>query len=678
MPAALTILAGVCCLGASVPIALVWRAPVVRAIVVGIAGYACLTLSFHVLAVLAALTEGPAVTPGSLAITTALLCAASWGLAARRLRRHRDPHPEEPHSTSKRRLFARLGRADSLLIVVLAVVLVALLTNAVASGLSAPPRGWDVLAYHLPRAVSWLHNGDLGAYGPEAAFYPGNAELLLLMGLFTGTDRFTPLMQAPFLVLAAFALFSLARTVGARRWSSVLATLVFVASPMVFFNCTVAKNDLVVAALTLAGMLFLLRALEPQGESDVRTWDISLAGLSLGLAAGTKYTALPFVAAVAVAAVALMLVRGARYSASSAGHPNRHETGRMLAVFVASLALPCAFWYVRNLLVTGSPVAPLLLSQGIALPESWTQQQFQFVPSAAHWWIQPLIDRQSTTYTGSAGFGAAFGMLFLPAVVVCLESVFDKGVAPARVWKRGSLLAAIAVGIAAWWFGGFHLPRYLLPMCALACVPVALLFERVKRRARAALLCLAVVALCFSTAETMRIVYRDRDLTWSHLRGVDRKDFYRIPEMIEELPEGTRIMLLRVFEEDFYFATFRYPLVGNLPGNNVVMDTDVEFRVKLAQMEPSAAHRLLVGAGVEYVFMRVFLDEPFTTWFDERPGLYEPVYTDFSEAHDWYHVPEGSRVMTRVYRVITGSATAAAGQAPGDREEVARTPRVQP
>jgi 4-amino-4-deoxy-L-arabinose transferase-like glycosyltransferase len=122
-----------------------------------------------------------------------------------------------------------------------------------------------VLTYHLPRAVSWLQHGNLGAYGPEAAFYPGNAELLILMGLFTGTDRLAPLIQAPFLALAGLALFALARTIGARRWSAAIASIVFVASPMAFFHSTVAKNDLIVAALVLSGVLFLLRSLEPDG-----------------------------------------------------------------------------------------------------------------------------------------------------------------------------------------------------------------------------------------------------------------------------------------------------------------------------------------------------------------------------------------------------------------------------
>jgi hypothetical protein len=82
------------------------------------------------------------------------------------------------------------------------------------------------------------------------------------------------------------------------------------------------------------------------------------------------------------------------------------------------------------------------------------------------------------------------------------------------------------------------------------------------------------------------------------------------------------------------------------------MDTDIEFGVRLADMEPEDAHRLFVEGGVDYVFMRVFLDEPFTTWFDEHPDLYEPVYRNLEGAYAWYHSPEGSRVMTRIYRVI--------------------------
>lgn len=652
MQTALTVLAGALCLGASVPIALMWRSPVVRAVVVGIVGYAFLTVAFHLLAVLAALVGGSPVTPGNLAIVAALIGAASWGSLVRRVARRHGSDCEASTCPSSVRPRARLSSSDSVSMIVLAVVLAALLVSAVASGLSAPPRGWDVLTYHMPRAVSWLQHGDLGTYGPEAAFYPGNAELLLLMGLFTGTDRLAPLIQAPFLALAALALFALARTIGARRWSAAVASLVFVASPMAFFHSTVAKNDLIVTALVLSGVLFLLRSLEPACKRNARTWEISLAGLSLGLAAGTKYTILPFVAALALIVVAIGLIRGARMPAPERGRHNRGETWRVVVAFSVCLALPSAFWYVRNLLVTGSPVAPFLLAESTALPKGWIEQQFQFVTSSVLWWAQPLIDRQGVTYTGSAGFGAAFGMFYLPAIVVCLENTVAKRAEPGLLKKRGALLVALALGVAAWWFGGHHLPRFLLPMVALACAPVALVLETVKRRARVVLLSLVVVALAFSTAETMRIVHRDGDLTWSNLGGVEREEFYRVPGVIEEFPSGTKIMLLRVFDEDFYFATFRYPLVGRLPGNDVVMDTDIEFQVKLADMEPAAAHRLFVETGVDYVFMRVFLDEPFTTWFDEHPDLYEPVYKNLEEAYAWYHSPEGSRVMTRIYRIV--------------------------
>ena len=629
-----------------------WRSSTIRALVVGIVGYTSLTVAFHILAVLAALTGGSLVTPGNLVIVTALLGAASWGVRVRRIARRRHSYTKEPAPSPKVRPHPRLSSADSVAVLVLAVVLAALLASAVASGLSAPPRGWDVLTYHLPRAVSWLQHGDLGAYGPEAAFYPGNAELLVLMGLFTGTDRLVPLIQAPFLVLAALALFALARTIGARRWSAAIASLVFVASPMAFFHSTVAKNDLIVAALALSGVLFLLRSLEPNGKRNIRTWEISLAGLSLGLTVGTKYTILPFVAVLTLIVLTLFLVRGVGLRSRAQGNRSRGDTARTISAFAVCLALPSAFWYVRNLLVTGSPVAPLLLAESAALPEGWIEQQFQFVTSAVQWWAQPLIDRQSGTYTGSAGFGAAFGMLYIPAIVIYLESVVAKGTAPKLRRKRGALLAAIVLGVAAWWFGGFHLPRYLLPMIALACAPLALLLETVKRRARVALLFLVVVALIFSTAETMRIVYRDGDLTWSNLGGVERKEFYRVPDVIEELPFSTKIMLLRVFDEDCYFGTFRYPLVGRLPGNDVVMEADIEFRASLSGMDPTDAHRLLVEARVDYVFMRVFLHGPFTTWFDDHPDLYEPVYGSLDETYDWYHVPEGSRVMTRIYKVI--------------------------
>jgi len=194
----------------------------------------------------------------------------------------------------------------------------------------------------------------------------------------------------------------------------------------------------------------------------------------------------------------------------------------------------------------------------------------------------------------------------------------------------------VVVGVVGWWFAKHHLPRFLLPVMALACAPVALLLDAVPKRprvARVALVVVAVVAIAGSAAETMRVVFRGDDITWSHMGGADRAEFYAMPEFVYELPPGTKVLLLAPTEED-YHQTFRYPLVGELPGNDVVMEGDVG--VLLDRRSPESVRRSMAGAGIEYVFLRTIGLKQFTTLFDSYPESFPKVYDDRRPSYPWY------------------------------------------
>lgn len=645
MDASLTLVSSLLFVATSIPVTLVWRSSTLRVIAAGVVSFAAAVATFHTLGLLSALTGRPLVGPSTVVLTAASLCTLSWIAHRSALRKRRGSfgasgagEPGRPPSTSGR---ARVPKSTLALL----IFGMATLACAVASALSAPPRGWDVLMYHLPRAVSWLQHGDLGAYGPAAAFYPGNAELVMLHVLQSGSDRLVPLVQVPFLVLSCLAVYEIARSIGARTWSAALAALVLAASPMAFFQSTISKNDLVVTAMIACSALFLLRSLGVEGRRDTRLKEIVLAGLSLGLAVGTKYSVLP-VAAVMAACVPLAHSRKGR----SGRRPSGVGAVTLTAAFAAAVLVPSLFWYLRNLIVAGNPLAPI---GSDALPQGWVRQQFQFVPATFYWWIQPLIDRQSGgTYTGSAGFGAVFGAVYLPSLAICAAAAVSKRASDEFRRRRGLLAILIAAGTAAWWAGGHHLPRYLLPVAALACATSALLFQNVRGRARGVLLALLAAALFFSSAETSRIVFAKNDVTCSYAGGVGRSEFYRMPRLLDAAPSGTRILLLRMVDDEYYFRTFRYPLAGRNRTNEVVMESDPAFGVDLAGLGPDAAHRVLVEKSIDYVFMRVFLNEPFRTWFDDRADLFEIVHDDTMPTYNWYRRSAGRLTLTRVYRVV--------------------------
>jgi hypothetical protein len=156
------------------------RGVATRLTILGVVGFALVVLPAQLVAVLAAATGRPLLTPWSLAVAVLALAGVAWGAG----RKWSAPVRDERDSEERPK---QLGMA-----VLLAGVLgLAFLANGAVVGLSGPPRGWDVMTYHLPRAAAWLQHGNLGHYGFSPAYYPGNGELAMFVTLFTGTDRLT-------------------------------------------------------------------------------------------------------------------------------------------------------------------------------------------------------------------------------------------------------------------------------------------------------------------------------------------------------------------------------------------------------------------------------------------------------------------------------------------------------
>jgi len=327
------------------------------------------------------------------------------------------------------------------------------------------------------------------------------------------------------------------------------------------------------------------------------------------------------------------------------------------------------FWFTRNAILTGNPIEPLPLSSGHWVTWEGLGSQLQFIPRPGLWWFFPWIDRQLVAgYNGAAGYGAGFAAFLVPGLYLCLRSTLpDRSEAGVRFRPRLSrerlaLLLAIGVGVVAWWFGKHRLPRLLLPIVALACAPIALVFDAVTRPARRVLVVLLAVALAFPALETLRIVFRGRDITWTHRGGVDHREFYRMPDLIYELPAGTRILLLEPSSDDVY-RTYRYPLTGSLPGNEVVMEDDVGVGLNLAERGAVLGHIDLHEQRIEYIFMRVQTHRrPQSTWFDSYPHLYEKAWDSFEPGYQWYReayaigedggIVGRALVATQIYRVL--------------------------
>jgi hypothetical protein len=250
---------------------------------------------------------------------------------------------------------------------------------------------FDSLWYHLPFAAEMAQSHSVtGMHHVDTVFtnwfYPQNSELLHADGmLLTGRDTLSLFLNYGWLAVAFLAAWCIGRPYGRGDLSVVAAAILLEAHVLVVREPGAAKNDLMAAALTLAAIAILVNAWEKRdgsasegrppgsavpnprnrwiwnrgagGEAWLGTlpvgWSLAVAGLAVGLAAGTKVTALATAAALSVAVVVLA-PGGRRWTAAAWW-------------FVPAL-LAGGYWYLRNLIVAGNPL-PAVESLGpISLP----------------------------------------------------------------------------------------------------------------------------------------------------------------------------------------------------------------------------------------------------------------------------------------------------------------------
>ena len=629
-----------------------YQGQVARMLAMGVWSYASIAIALQLLGAVATITSARCVAPIPLITLLAAECTAAWFWLRRRT-------AADAGSTDSSALHNTSNPKTLITPSILAMLALILLATAFVSGILAPPRGWDVLSYHLPRAVSWLQTGSLAPHGGYTAHYPGNGELLLLTLLFSGTDRLVPVVQVPFALLGTLAIFGISRLAGATRRSSALAALVFITMPIVVFQSALAKNDVVVVAMIVSSLYFAGRALLVAHERP-RSIDIASAGIAMGLAVGARYPVLPL----AFVLVAVLAVFSGRTSKAPTSREKRLEAGarqrRVALLCTGAILVTSAFWYLSNWFGTGNPLAPfgvhvggVQVVRGISPADVFGEQQFNYVRSVADWLWFPLRDRAlAGSYSAAAGFGPAFVALVVPAAVyVAVNAVRAKV-------RRGSwevfvlLLVMTAVALVSWGLAGHRLPRYLLPAVAIPIPLLAVLIDASRSGWRRSLEVVLVVAVAFSSLETLRVFFAEDNLTSGFLGTVGREEMYQMPRWVDELPAGTTIALTRVTDHQYY-QTFRYPLVGERFANRVIMEGDAGTTYSVMRDGIQGAHGGMVADGVDYLFIRAFGMEPCRTTFEQFPDLYEPAMDDVAAEYPWYR--KGSPVLTKAFRVRRAS-----------------------
>jgi hypothetical protein len=171
---------------------------------------------------------------------------------------------------------------------VLAVAVLGGLGYVAALIIGTAPNDYDVLWYHLARAAFWKQQHAVG-YIPNVNDarlngFPPNAEIAdSFTMILSKSDRFVGFVQLTSLLAGMTAIAGIARRIGLSVRQALFGALLFATLPVVILQSATALNDLVFGSFLVICAYFLL------------TWTrmtLALATLALGLAIGTKVTAL--------------------------------------------------------------------------------------------------------------------------------------------------------------------------------------------------------------------------------------------------------------------------------------------------------------------------------------------------------------------------------------------------
>jgi len=365
---------------------------------------------------------------GTLAIIGHLVAAS--GTELRLLSRAAERPVDLPVSRNAVATPSRGERIERRILMVVCVFVTAyLLAHMTLDGLLKFPTDFDSLMYHIPMIDEWLQARSL--YAPDSAYWwsPGNSELLGLwcVAPFSG-DFLIALNNLPTMALWVVATLSIGHSLELdRRWSK-LAVLAVLAVHTSFLETDDASNDLALVAFFSSSAAYALRY-----ARTGRRCDLVLGGLSLGLLLGVKYFSVGYLALVAgIWAAGTLLRRGLQPAIRD--------------VFILGLAAAPtgAYWYVRNTIVSGSPIYPMGLTgstPAVGYPINVSTTSLWGNPDPSRWGLAVGALWQMT---GPCHYVAVLGLPLVVAWIlgVALRSYRRAGLAP-HCWNTVTLALLI-------------------------------------------------------------------------------------------------------------------------------------------------------------------------------------------------------------------------------------------
>jgi hypothetical protein len=330
-----------------------------------------------------------------------------------------------------------------------------------------PALGHDMVLYHLPEAIQWVHSGHPGAIDPiitgvPVGSYPLTHEVLLEWGLAIGHSFvWATLVTACGPLLIGLAGWLGLRTLGVDRIVSALAVAALLSTPAVIASQS-GGASLDPAAL---GWLVTCAALCACAVRRDEPRLLAPALVAAALAVGTKTTTGPL--AVTVLVVAAVMLRGRRL---------RSVVKPLLAAAALGTVVG-GFWYLRNTWQHGWPLWPFSSAPwGDPRPPVIANADVKFIERPGE-----TIDRIGDYYLHHVGapllmFCGAVSVALLArsravafACLATLVSIF--------IWMNAPFTGVFGSS-RAFDIGTGDATRYLLPGAAAAALTIALASRR--------------------------------------------------------------------------------------------------------------------------------------------------------------------------------------------------------
>lgn len=319
----------------------------------------------------------------------------------------------------------------------IAFLLVAQWGAFVAQNLDHGITNFDSVWYHLPFAAEIARTGSVTfLHHTETVFtnwfYPQNSELFHGVAMtLTGHDFLSTFLNLGWLGLALLGGWCVGRPFGRPHLTMIAVAVVLATHTLVVREPGTAKNDVTAIALGVSAVAILLNRSSARKDGFGLVgpgWAVAAAGLAVGLAAGTKVTALA-PAAMVTAAVLVAAVAGRRL--------------RVAAIWLGAALAGGGWWYLRNLLATGNPIPQVEQLGPLSLPGPERLQQGRPDFTVVHYVTDAGIWRDYFLPGLEQGFGRLWPVLILLAVAGVTALVFR---GPGRLTRAHGAAALIAIG----------------------------------------------------------------------------------------------------------------------------------------------------------------------------------------------------------------------------------------